>query len=194
MSRPLIPSPPVRREAWLGGRSLVTHVPVRAPSPRSTKVVVVEVRGPGEWIVGAPTGGRRLHVYQVAGDDWLVSEVGRGNEGRGVGSRAGACRARGRRLSRVTRGGSVPAALEDCDPALSRDRTETYARADPAASTRPVVALAAAHVVVCALDVSAIGRLRHRLLACLEDQRRLLEQKLALLLGGRVVDDLGERV
>ena len=46
--------------------------------------VVVEVRGPGEWIVGAPTGGRRLHVYRVAADDWLVSEVGRRNEGRGA--------------------------------------------------------------------------------------------------------------
>lgn len=43
--------------------------------------LVVEARGPGEWIVGAPTGGRRVHVYRVAGDDWLVSEVGRGTEG-----------------------------------------------------------------------------------------------------------------
>jgi hypothetical protein len=46
--------------------------------------VVVEVRGPGEWIVGASTGGRRVHVYRVADDDWLVSEVGRRNEGRGA--------------------------------------------------------------------------------------------------------------
>jgi hypothetical protein len=46
--------------------------------------VLVEIRGPGEWIVGAPTGGRRLHVYRVADDDWLVSEVGRRNEGRGA--------------------------------------------------------------------------------------------------------------
>jgi hypothetical protein len=46
--------------------------------------VTVEGRGPGEWIVGAPTGERRLHVYRVAADDWLVSEVGRGNEGRGA--------------------------------------------------------------------------------------------------------------
>jgi hypothetical protein len=46
--------------------------------------VVVEVRGPGEWIVGTPAGGRRLHVYRVAADDWLVSEVGRRSEGRGA--------------------------------------------------------------------------------------------------------------
>jgi hypothetical protein len=46
--------------------------------------VVVEVRGPGEWIVGTPAGGRRLHVYRVADDDWLVSEVGRRTEGRGA--------------------------------------------------------------------------------------------------------------
>ena len=46
--------------------------------------VAVEVRGPDEWIAGAPTGGRRLHVYRVAADDWLVSEVGRRNEGRGA--------------------------------------------------------------------------------------------------------------
>lgn len=46
--------------------------------------VLVEARAPDEWIVGAPTGGRGLHVYRVAADDWLVSEVGRGNEGRGI--------------------------------------------------------------------------------------------------------------
>ena len=46
--------------------------------------VVVEAGGPGEWIVGASAGGRRLHVYCVAPDDWLVSEVGLGNEGRGT--------------------------------------------------------------------------------------------------------------
>ncbi len=46
--------------------------------------VVVEARGPGEWIVGAASAGRRLHVYEVAPDDWLVSEVGLGNEGRGT--------------------------------------------------------------------------------------------------------------
>lgn len=34
--------------------------------------------------MSASTGERRLHVYRVAADDWLVSEVGRGNEGRGA--------------------------------------------------------------------------------------------------------------
>jgi hypothetical protein len=42
--------------------------------------VVVEARAPDEWIVGAPRGERRLHVYRLASDDWLVSEVGRRNE------------------------------------------------------------------------------------------------------------------
>ncbi len=46
--------------------------------------VVVEARGPAEWIVSASSGGRGLHVYQVAPEDWLVSEVGLGNEGRGT--------------------------------------------------------------------------------------------------------------
>jgi hypothetical protein len=45
--------------------------------------LVVEPRGPDEWIVGAATGGRHLHVYRVGPGDWLVSEVGRGTEGRG---------------------------------------------------------------------------------------------------------------
>ena len=45
--------------------------------------VLVEVRGPGEWIVGSRAGGAWLHVYRLAPSDWLVSEVGRGNEGRG---------------------------------------------------------------------------------------------------------------
>lgn len=46
--------------------------------------LVVEARGPGEWIVSAPDGGRPLHVYRMPAGDWLVSEVGRGNEGRGA--------------------------------------------------------------------------------------------------------------
>lgn len=45
--------------------------------------VVIDVRGPGEWIVDTPAGGRSLHVYRLAPADWLVSEVGCGNEGRG---------------------------------------------------------------------------------------------------------------
>jgi sarcosine oxidase gamma subunit len=46
--------------------------------------IVVDARGPGEWIVAVPAGGRSLHVYMLAPADWLVSEVGRGSEGRGT--------------------------------------------------------------------------------------------------------------
>jgi len=46
--------------------------------------VTVDVRGPGEWIVGGPAGGRSLHVYRLAPTDWLVSVVGRRSEGRGT--------------------------------------------------------------------------------------------------------------
>jgi hypothetical protein len=46
--------------------------------------VAVDVRAPGEWIANAPPGGHSLHVYRLAPTDWLVSEVGRGNEGRGA--------------------------------------------------------------------------------------------------------------
>jgi hypothetical protein len=45
--------------------------------------VIVESPSPGEWIVGMRTGERAVHVYRVADGDWLVSEVGRGSEGRG---------------------------------------------------------------------------------------------------------------
>jgi len=45
--------------------------------------VFAEVRGPGEWIVGVPEGERSLHVYRLEPGDWLVSEVGCANEGRG---------------------------------------------------------------------------------------------------------------
>jgi len=45
--------------------------------------LVVDVRGPDEWIVTPPARARSLHVYRVAPADWLVSEVGRGTEGRG---------------------------------------------------------------------------------------------------------------
>ncbi len=50
---------------------------------RDQQRLVVDVRGPGEWIVGVRPHGRSLHVYRLASADWLVSEVGRGNEGRG---------------------------------------------------------------------------------------------------------------
>jgi hypothetical protein len=45
--------------------------------------VLVNAQGPGEWIVRSPAGGQALHVYRLAPCDWLVSEVGKGNEGRG---------------------------------------------------------------------------------------------------------------
>ena len=57
-----------------------------APTQRSldSQEVTVEARAPGEWIVGVQTGGPHVHVYRLAADDWLVSEVGRRNEGRGL--------------------------------------------------------------------------------------------------------------
>jgi hypothetical protein len=45
--------------------------------------IVVDARGPGEWIVGVQRAGHALHVYRIGPADWLVSEVGRANEGRG---------------------------------------------------------------------------------------------------------------
>lgn len=38
---------------------------------------------PGEWIAGIGEGVRPLHVYRLASEDWLVSEVGRAAQGRG---------------------------------------------------------------------------------------------------------------
>jgi hypothetical protein len=46
--------------------------------------VILEARGPGEWIATAATGGPALHVYRLAAADWLVSVVGRDSEGRGA--------------------------------------------------------------------------------------------------------------
>jgi hypothetical protein len=46
--------------------------------------LLVDVRGAGEWIVSASEGERSLHVYRLESDDWLVSEVGCANEGRGA--------------------------------------------------------------------------------------------------------------
>ncbi len=45
--------------------------------------VLVDIRGPGEWIVTVDRRERPLHVYRLGRADWLVSEVGRENEGRG---------------------------------------------------------------------------------------------------------------
>ena len=60
------------------------NISPRTNGPRHDQRVVVEVTAPGEWIVGAPSGGRSLHVYRMAQADWLVSEVGLGNEGSGA--------------------------------------------------------------------------------------------------------------
>jgi sarcosine oxidase gamma subunit len=57
-----------------------SHTPSSAPDQQ----VTLEARGPGEWIVAAPAGGRALHVYRLAPADWLVSVVGRDSEGRGA--------------------------------------------------------------------------------------------------------------
>jgi hypothetical protein len=45
--------------------------------------ILTDARGLGEWIIGPAAGGRSLHVYELGPADWLVSEVGRRNEGRG---------------------------------------------------------------------------------------------------------------
>ena len=50
---------------------------------RDDPVVTIDAAGRDEWIVSGPQDARALHVYRVAADDWLVSEVGRGSEGRG---------------------------------------------------------------------------------------------------------------
>lgn len=53
------------------------------PTGNPDQRLVIDPRGPGEWIVGVPESARSLHVYRLAPADWLVSEVGCGNEGRG---------------------------------------------------------------------------------------------------------------
>jgi hypothetical protein len=50
---------------------------------RADNEVRVHSRGPDEWIVDAPAWERPLHIYRLSARDWLVSEVGRRNEGRG---------------------------------------------------------------------------------------------------------------
>jgi hypothetical protein len=51
------------------------------PPPPLDHEVLIEVRGSG--IVGVPGCQQPLHVYQLGPADWLASEVGRSNEGRG---------------------------------------------------------------------------------------------------------------
>jgi hypothetical protein len=50
--------------------------------PQLNERILVDVRGPGEWVVDASAGERALHVYKLGRADWLVSEVGRDTEGR----------------------------------------------------------------------------------------------------------------
>ena len=74
--------------------------------------VLVETAGPGESIAGTSSGGHSLHIYRLAPGDWLVSEVGRRNEGRAATLESA--------ISALPAGGSlptwwslVPAALDD---------------------------------------------------------------------------------
>jgi hypothetical protein len=57
--------------------------PRQLPPPPLDHEVLIEVRGSGEWIVGVPGCKQPLHLYQLGPADWLASEVGRSNEGRG---------------------------------------------------------------------------------------------------------------
>ena len=79
--------------------------------------VVIAVPGPNEWIVGVRTGGRALHVYRVANCDWLVSEVGRGNEGRGR-DLGGALSALAGNAAAPTWWSSIPTTLEGAQDSL----------------------------------------------------------------------------
>jgi hypothetical protein len=54
----------------------------RPQLPSLDQSVEVDVHGPGEWIVGVPSGEHSLHVFRLAPGDWLVSEVGQRTEGR----------------------------------------------------------------------------------------------------------------
>jgi hypothetical protein len=71
------------RESLIGTEEFAlgigSQIKLHSPDER----VLVDARGPGEWIVFSPEGGRSLHVYRLEPCDWLVSEVGVGNEGRG---------------------------------------------------------------------------------------------------------------
>jgi hypothetical protein len=54
-----------------------------APGTAALSQLDIEAHGAGEWIVRSAAHARALHVYQLTPGDWLVSEVGRGSEGRG---------------------------------------------------------------------------------------------------------------
>ncbi len=77
-------------------------------------LIAVDTCDAGEWIVSLRGGDRSLHIYRLAPGDWLVSEVGRANEGRGTGLRQA--------LAALSRGapspdwwGLVARALEDAE-------------------------------------------------------------------------------
>jgi hypothetical protein len=67
----------------VGVDEFVLDMSSKTQLPSPDQGVLVDVRGPGEWIVGVPGSRRSLHVYRLERADWLVSEVGCGNEGRG---------------------------------------------------------------------------------------------------------------
>ena len=55
---------------------------IRRFFPAPTQPIMLDVRGPGEWIVSSPLGGKPLHVQRLPDGDWLVAETGSNNEGR----------------------------------------------------------------------------------------------------------------
>ena len=103
---------PVEQGGLVGVETVMSATTSQPRNPGDRPPVVVEVPGPGEWIVGAPTGGRQLHIYRVAPGDWLVSEVGRTTEGRGA-DLAAALAALSGISSAPGWWSSVPAALEN---------------------------------------------------------------------------------
>jgi hypothetical protein len=76
--------PNVSSESLTGTDEFALDVGPRHKLLSPDQRVLVDARGPGEWIVRSPAGGRSLHIYRLGAGDWLVSEVGLGNEGRGA--------------------------------------------------------------------------------------------------------------
>jgi len=105
---------PVEPGSLVGAEALMSATSPQPRHPAEHQPLVVEVPGPGEWIVGAPMGGRQLHIYEVAPGDWLVSEVGRNNEGRGA-DVAGALAALSDSSSAPSWWRSVPSLLDSGD-------------------------------------------------------------------------------
>jgi len=96
----------------VGAEALMSATSPQPRQPADHQPLVVEVTGPGEWIVGAPICGRGLHIYRVAPGDWLVSEVGCNNEGRAA-DLAGALAALCDTSSAPSWWSSVPSVLDD---------------------------------------------------------------------------------